>query len=289
MTVEAIVDEDGNLPAAREELADAVAGLCEPVLSLMDGKLMKAPSLYMQLFDAVSGEQAQTGSGTGSKSRPPFWTDAFDVKNEIDTALEIWQPQYTGVPPSVGRMRGLLERKWRPQDVHCIQQITTALGEWKQKINLTLTPTRKWSVPNACPNCGTKVVHRPDSGGLPVRQPALQFTDEGCKCLHCQYVWGVERFQILAAALRQEAEKEVVAVTAAELIEKLSRVAPDTMVVVTDSTAFRYITEFTARSVRVAITNHHSLGPMVQRFNERFHSDPVHVVVLSPQDQGEEL
>lgn len=289
-TTPTTVDEDGDLIAALDALTIAVSGLCSPQITFLDSKVRQAPSLYMQLFDAVSGEQAQTGSGTGSKSRPPFWTDAFDVKNEIDVRLEIEQPAFQGVPASVGRMRELLKRKWRPQDVHKIDQLTEALNYWATKIVTTLTPERKWSLPNACPNCQKSMVRRVDSAGEVVRQPALQITTEGCICANCKYVWGVERFQILAAALRQDAEQKVMGVTVGELIEKLSKVAPDTLVVTTESTAFRYITEFTARTVQAAITSHHAIGTIVQKFDDKWHkTEPVSIVVLSHQPLGEEI
>lgn len=283
------VDEDGDLIAALDALTIAVSGLCSPQITFLDSKVRQAPSLYMQLFDAVSGEQAQTGSGTGSKSRPPFWTDAFDVKNEIDVRLEIEQPAHNGVPASVGRMRELLKRKWRPQDVHKIGQLTEALNYWAEKITTTLTPQRKWSLPNACPNCGKSLVRRVDSAGEVVRQPALQITQDGCACLSCKYVWGVERFQILAAALRQDQEKAVSGVTVGELIEKLSSLNPETLVVTDDTSCFHYITDYTVRRVRAEVVDPtNSMGPLLQRFHAKSKGNPIDVVVLSKWNQGEQ-
>lgn len=290
MTADPITHEDGALPLALTTLEDAVAALCDPINIYLDSQLLTSPSLYMQLMDAVMGEQSNTGTGGGSKSRPPFWTDAFDVLNEIDQALEIWQPQHSGVPASVGRMRELLQRPWRPQDCARINTLTKHLQAWAQKITATLFPQRKWTIPNPCPACGETTVYRPDAAGDPVRQPALQFTSEGCKCLACKYVWGVERFEILAAAIRYDLKDQVTGMTAAELIAKLSRVHPETLVVTTDSTAFRYITEFKARTVQARISNHHSLGPMVQKWNGKIgKGEPVSVIVLSAQQVGEEL
>lgn len=283
------VDEDGDLLTALDQLTNAVAALCNPQISYIDSQIRQAPSLYMQLFDAVSGEQAQSGSGTGSKSRPPFWTDAFDVKNEIDQALEALQPAHNGVPASVGRMRELLKRQWRPQDVRHMTQISGSLHYWADKITTTLSPQRKWSMPNACPNCGKASVYRPDSGGEVVRQPALSFTAEGCQCANCKYVWGVERFQILAAALQQDSEKKVAGVTVGELIEKLSSLNPETLVVTDDTSCFHYLTDYSARLVRAEVVDrNNSMGPLLQRFHAKSKGEPLEVVILSKWNQGEQ-
>jgi predicted RNA-binding Zn-ribbon protein involved in translation (DUF1610 family) len=283
------VDEDGDLIAAMNDLTAAVGRMVSPQISFVDSQIRRAPSLYMQLFDAVSGEQAQSGSGTGSKSRPPFWTDAFDLKNKIDIRLEFEQIAFQGVPASVGRMRELLRREWRPQDVRKIGQLTDALQEWADAIVNTLSPPRKWSVPNPCPNCGKAVVYRPDSGGQMNRQPALQFTTDGCTCANCKYVWGVERFQILAAALRQDQEKAVTGVTVGELIEKLSSMDPETLVVTDDTSCFHYITDYTVRRVQAEVVDPtNSLGPLLQRFHPKSKGEPVEVVVLSKWNQGEQ-
>jgi hypothetical protein len=123
MTAPKETDEDGALRPALQALADAVAGLCTPLEEYFESRLITTPSLYLQLRDAVTGEQVNTGGGGGSKSRPPFWTDAFDLFTEIDTALEIWQPAFTGVPATVGRLHWLLQRKWRPQDTKRIESL----------------------------------------------------------------------------------------------------------------------------------------------------------------------
>lgn len=201
MTSPQPVDEDGNLPAALRALQDAVAALCEPKHEYLDSRLVSTPSLYLQLMDAVTGEQVNTGGGGGSKSRVPFWLDAFQLLQEIDDALEIWQPAHTGVPASVGRMHWLLQRRWRPQDATRIEQLATNLTDWAKQIDQLLNPPRNWSLAAACPACNTSVVYRKDSTGDKVRQPALQIGKDGCQCLNCRYIWEPTRFYILAGAL----------------------------------------------------------------------------------------
>jgi hypothetical protein len=201
MTAPKETDEDGALRPALQALADAVAGLCTPLEEYFESRLITTPSLYLQLRDAVTGEQVNTGGGGGSKSRPPFWTDAFDLLTEIDTALEIWQPAFTGVPATVGRLHWLLQRKWRPQDTKRIETLVSNLQYWRRRITELLNPPRKWTIAAPCPACQVATVYRKDSTGEPVRQAALQIGPDGCQCLNCRYVWEPYRFQILAKTL----------------------------------------------------------------------------------------
>lgn len=196
------VDEDGNLPAALRALEDAVHALCGTQSSYLDNRVVYGPSRYMMLRDAVTGEQSNSGGGGGSKSRPPFWTDAFDVLAEVDTAVECWQPAFTGVPPTVGRLTCITKRPWRPQDCRQIEQITTAVQAWVVQIEELLNPKPRWTLPYACPNCGADEVWRPDSTGVPVRQHALQLSTEGCTCAKCRANWPPGRFLFLGRLLK---------------------------------------------------------------------------------------
>jgi hypothetical protein len=191
---------DGNLPLAMRELDDAVRALCSPLSRLINNRLVQIPSRYLQLRDATDGEQSNTGGGGGAKSRPPFWTDAFDLIREIDDALACWQPAFTGVPATIGRLRCLQARPWRPQDCRQISQITAACLEWAGKVDALLDPPRRWSLPSPCPACGTAIVYRRDGDDM-VRQAALQLAAHGCHCTKCHAVWAPDKFVFLARLL----------------------------------------------------------------------------------------
>lgn len=188
---------DGNLPAALARLADAIHALVE---ELHDYALKAtAPSRYMQLRDSLPGQQ-NTGHGV-ARSLPPLWLDAQQLLDEIDTAASIWQPQLCGVPVTVGRLRHLEARSWRPQDTKQLEQMTDAIEAWAKEIDALLTPEPKWHLPNPCPACNTSTVYRRDSAGELVRQPALQIGPEGCTCQKCRYTWTPQYFAHLAAVL----------------------------------------------------------------------------------------
>lgn len=201
MTVEP-VEQDGNLPAALRELDDALHALTNPQQQVINDQLMIGPSLYMQLWDAVSGESTNGGgAGSGSKSRPPVWIDAFDLCHEIDQAVECWQPMHTGTPPTVGRLKHLRARAWRPQDCRQLEQITTACAAWATSIDELMNPKPKWTLPYPCPNCQTTHVYRRDSSGEMVRQYALALSPEGCQCTRCHAQWAPGQFMFLGRLL----------------------------------------------------------------------------------------
>lgn len=202
--------EDGALQPALSLLADAIHRLCGPQSRFMEGKLVWAESRYMQLRDATAGEQVNPGGGGGSKSQIPFWTDAFDILNEIDTTVECWQPAFTGVPPTVGRLKWIEQRKWRPMDTRQIEQITGAVAEWAAEIDALLDPPNRWTLPDPCPACSHKTAYRRDSGGERVRGPALQIDPNGCRCAACGAFWEPTKFEWLGKLLGREKPEGVV-------------------------------------------------------------------------------
>lgn len=211
MTAPREVNEDGALQPALQALEDAIHLLVDPQEQYHDGKLFVGSSRYMQLWDAVKGESTNGGgAGGGSKSRPPFWVDAYDVLAEIDTGVECWQPAFTGVPPTVGRLRCILARGWRPQDVRNMGQITDAVTAWATSIEELLNPKPKWTLPYACPRCGVKTVYRRDSSGEMVRSATLQLSAEGCTCAKCRAHWQPGQFLFLGQLLGGEPPAGVV-------------------------------------------------------------------------------
>lgn len=192
-----LIDDSHHL-AGRADCADCVRqdGTCP-------GHPTPVTSLYLQLFDAVEagrtgGSQSGGRLGTGS----PIWTDAHDLLDEIDTAAILWQPGYSGIPPTVARLRAQAEQTWRPQDVHGLEQKTTALQAWKIDITTLFDPPRRWTLAAPCPECETSTVYRKDNTGETVRQPALCVDTTKCECLNCRTVWQPYSFRLLAEALQ---------------------------------------------------------------------------------------
>jgi len=202
------VHEDGNLPAARERLHQAITQLIDPHTELANGVHAEIPPLIMQLYDAIPGAQ---GTGhSAARSLPPIWLDAARLYACIDTQVRKWQTDYQHCPqckhcsdtlPAVRRLETLQNKRWRPQDCRLLEDYAGQLENWVIEIDLLLTPQHKWHLPNPCPACDTAIVYRKDTAGDHVRQPALQIGPMGCECLNCHYIWGPQLFQHLANVL----------------------------------------------------------------------------------------
>ena len=196
-----IAPHEAGLPLVVRELEHAIRVLIDPKHTYIDGERHTGPSLYMQLWDATPAEQISGRRVT--ESTAPSWIDALNLRIEIDTRIEIEQPSFRGVPPTVGRLREIAKRSWRPQDVRYITQLTHALELWAKEIDTLLNPKPNWSLPAACPACGQSVVYKRDAAGERVRQPALQIGPQGCFCANpqCDAHWAPEHFLFLSNLL----------------------------------------------------------------------------------------
>jgi len=193
--------QEAALPVVLRALRDAISALIDPKHTYIDGVRHSGPSLYMQLWDATPAEQISGRRVT--ESTAPSWIDALNLRIEIDTRIEIEQPSFRGVPPTVGRLREISKRGWRPQDVRYITQFTHVLELWAKEIDKLLNPAPQWTLPAACPACGLSVVYKRDAAGDRVRQPALQIGPHGCFCAnpHCDAHWAPEHFLFLSNLL----------------------------------------------------------------------------------------
>lgn len=190
---------DGCLPAARDRLYAAVATLIDPVKEMHAGAVVSAPSLYEQLIGEMPTAKGHAMGRMVGRSVPPVWTDALDLRIEIDDRTRKWQPHSASTPAG---LRAIAARPWRPQDTRGMDKISSRVESWALTVRCLLNPTSVKHVSAPCPACGAKTVFRRDSAGERVRVPALQLVTElGCTCLACRYTWGPELYLHLARVL----------------------------------------------------------------------------------------
>jgi hypothetical protein len=206
--------EDGDLIGARRRLSDAISKLTDPRPEVIEGQTHWLDSIYTELREALPGEQGSGYAGV-ARSLPPLHIDAADLLNEIDIAVSCWEPRPNidasedpdDMPHmTVIRLRsiekhGCRGQAWRPQDASKADQIATNIQQWVQSIDQLLRPPASWSLPDPCPACGAKIVHRKDSAGDLVRKPALSISGNGCECLACRHVWTPQYFTHLGRVL----------------------------------------------------------------------------------------
>lgn len=197
-------DTDGNLPAARQRLHEAISALIDPrPYPLEGGRYTWLDSLYMTLRDALT--DCRAGTGGHQTIALPFWADAMKWLNTIDIGVHHWHPQWPlsdiDEYPTILRLQALDDRKWRPQDCAHINHMAANLEHWAIQIT-KLFEAKPKHLPNPCPRCGAKTVHRrTDDDDQPIRQPALQITDAGATCGQCHTTWPPEQLQFLGRLL----------------------------------------------------------------------------------------
>jgi hypothetical protein len=206
--------DDGNLPAARNELGNAISALIDPkphTVHRDDGTtpITWIDSLYDQLSDAIAG---QSGERSGRHTTSPIWADVVDLMTKIHTAAAEWHPEWPLIdvsgpnpqPATILRLQAIQARKWRPQDVPAIGQITKRLEGFAEDIRRLLSGERILFLYAAqgrdlapCPQCGESIIRRPDNSGQIVRQPALQIKSDGtthCVNKQCRATWPNPQF-----------------------------------------------------------------------------------------------
>lgn len=198
--------QDGQLQPARAELSNAISQLIDPQSHSTPGQTIYIPSLYQQLTEAVPGSFLGRTTGT-PRSQPPLWLDAADLLNQIDTTVRKWQPAgdaASKLPPTIRRLQLINQRTWRPQDTDTITHQTHQIQQWAIRIATLFAENHTKHITAPCPACGKTTIHKRDSTGELIRQPALQIGVHGCECMACHQIWGPQLFMHLARVLGYE-------------------------------------------------------------------------------------
>lgn len=187
------------LPAAIDRLYTAVARVVDESKELVGGVLHAAPSLYEQLVDAVPASPQHQGRRTVAGPVPPIFTDALDLKRGIDATAKRWHP---GEVDTVARLRALAATRWAPPQTQAVDDMAAQIEAWAIKIGALLNPQSVKRLSAPCPSCGATTVHRRDSAGERVRQPALQIVaEQGCTCMACNATWAPTHYLHLCRVL----------------------------------------------------------------------------------------
>jgi len=181
-----------------DRLYGAVALLTDPIKELVDGVVMAAPSLWEQLCDDIPAKAGESGGRSHSRSLPPVYCDAVDLKADIDSSVRQWHPHGRSTPE---RLRRLASARWRPQDAERLERHADDLQRWTVAIRTLLEPERVKEIAAPCPACGVSVVYRMRAGER-VRQSALQIiAATGCRCLNCNAHWAPDTYMLLLKVL----------------------------------------------------------------------------------------
>jgi hypothetical protein len=193
---------DGNVQAAKTRMGRAVDALCKPRLAVYHTGTYEAPSLYDCLRSDLAGTQGDTR--TPAKSLPPVWIDAVMLLDTIDVEARHWtrRRNVRDSRTTPQRLLSLPDLPWRPQDTDKVVHITNNIDNWTETIKHLLDPQSVKTLSAPCPTCNKQWVHRRDSAGDLVRQPALQVVASvGASCLVCGAHWAPDRYMFLCRLL----------------------------------------------------------------------------------------
>jgi hypothetical protein len=118
--------------------------------------------LYEQLVGAMPTTLGERMGRRAGRSAPPVWTDALDLRVEIDGKTREWQPDSPNTP---ARLRALAARPWRPQDTTGVDRAAGRVKSWSVSVVSLLSPVSVKHVSAPCPACGAKSAFRRDSAG----------------------------------------------------------------------------------------------------------------------------
>ncbi|MCH9737076.1 MAG: hypothetical protein K0U78_21405 [Actinomycetia bacterium] len=193
------IEVDGQLAPAQQRL-DAVVHALVDAVPVWDGGVCRwSESVYARLRQALRGRQGAGGVRLVAGSRAPCSIAALDLTVAVDSCAERWEPDGKG---TVDRLRRLVDRGWRPQDVAAMDAISGQLERWVVEASQLLDDeTTAVSLRMPCPACGSRYSYRRSSGGETVRSDALRVSEHGAECLACRANWPPEEFHWLARLL----------------------------------------------------------------------------------------
>lgn len=164
------------------------------------------PSLLEQLHDAVQSTQGGGGASVGPH-RSPIGLAAAELIAAIQRTVRA-----RGTDDLAAALRAWVAQTphWRTTCPDHLLAMAPVAEAWVTSARTLLNPSRRWTHPGACPNCGQATAHVPSDTGEIVRRPALEL-DRGtatARCLGCGTTWGPERLSLLAAVLEEQAREQ---------------------------------------------------------------------------------
>lgn len=152
------------------------------------------PALYPRMRGALSGVTGRSGRRLAPASRIPARTDVLDWLFRVDSEVSSWAPGRG----TVGALRSLSEKSFRPQDCDRLDDWSDRLGDWaKSAQELLGDKSPSIALRAHCPACNQRYVLRRLSGEM-VRTSALRVDEDGCRCGSCDAFWPYEKLPWLA-------------------------------------------------------------------------------------------
>ena len=199
--------DEQQLPDVVQDLDDAVYQLTKIQTTRVQGRAFTAPSLWVQMQQAVHGTQTGPGNKTTFRSTSPAWLEGIDWCRRVETKVREWLPNHEG--HTLTLLTVLPEQKWPPHMVNEVSKIAKTVHAWARQAEALLSGEGEMEVKNSCPECGERYMYRPgpeSDKGEPttIRTPALVVSSRGARCRWCGTEWGPEMLEWLARLVGAE-------------------------------------------------------------------------------------
>lgn len=217
MTPVTVIATHEQLAAAAEGLGRSVYELTSPTKLTIErdhgAEIITGLSLLEQIRDDVQHNSGSSGRFVPA-SKPPLWVDGADLLARIEhqTRQDLARDSLTSLQRIDARQLGLarqlttwasLAGRWRARRPSHLLAMAGTAARWLDEAQELVNPTRRWTHPGKCPECGTAIVYRRSDDEV-VRNPALQVDPDTLTvvCLACRARWrGQQQLLMLGQVL----------------------------------------------------------------------------------------
>ncbi len=180
-----------TLPDAIRQLDDVVFELTKPRHTRTDTGIYTAPSLWVQMQQAVHGTRNGIQANTVGESRLPFWVTGHDWCTRVEKKVREWLPHKQG--HTLTLLVALPEQKWTPAQTGDVAAMTKEVWAWVRQAKKFLDDESELEFRQPCPECGEQFQWRHQDGEN-VKVPAITITIRQVRCRWCGTEWEPEWF-----------------------------------------------------------------------------------------------
>ena len=183
--------EERELPDMVRQLDEAIYELTKARVARLEGGVFTAPSIFVQMTQAVHGVRNGVEANTIAESRAPFWVTGHDWCSRIERKVREWLPQQYG--HTLTLLLALPEQKWTPEQTSHVGKMTTEVRRWVAEAVKYLDGESELEYRKPCPECEAQHLWR-HIDGEDVKIPAITITTRIVRCKWCGTEWEPEWF-----------------------------------------------------------------------------------------------
>ena len=183
--------EERELPDMVRQLDEAIYELTKARVARLEGGVFTAPSIFVQMTQAVHGVRNGVEANTIAESRAPFWVTGHDWCTRVEKKVREWLPGEYG--HTLTLLLALPEQKWTPEQAGHVGKMTIEVRRWVDEAKKYLDGESELEYRKPCPECEAQHLWR-HIDGEDVKIPAITITTRIVRCKWCGTEWEPEWF-----------------------------------------------------------------------------------------------